>query len=327
MFGSFFEGGLGDFANKLYETIAPLSSPLVEFEALLKRGDLYTANQMINRSENPLDIHNPDASGVYAIHAACRAGSFEMVQTLLSSNAPLLVTDYEGNTTLHYAAMGPSLDIVKFVVSQGADVSALNKNGQSSYDVATLHVIRGYLLPLFLHATEPEDQQQHQGGFGSIESQSAYSTMSAPPPMTSTPPPSFEPPPSNNNSSTVFHHPSSVPPPSSSSSSFQSNDPYSVPYSPYALNSLPSASRSTSGGSNSNRPLPPDGFLTSASNKDLQRKYGHTSSNMQQFGAPPSSSSPPFSAPPPSSSSPPPSFSPPPSSSSSSENGLTDVSF
>lgn len=58
--------------------------------------------------------------------------------------------DGSGNSPLHYAAKAGKVDLVKYLVSKGADVSSRNSHRHTPYDVATNHIIRQYLLPLQL---------------------------------------------------------------------------------------------------------------------------------------------------------------------------------
>lgn len=66
---------------------------------------------------------------------------------------PLTLRDREGNTTLHYAAMGGHLDLCKFLIERGVSPASRNSNGRSPYDVSeNHHMVRQYLLPLMFQA-------------------------------------------------------------------------------------------------------------------------------------------------------------------------------
>lgn len=71
----------------------------------------------------------------------------------LPPGVPLQVKDGTGNTPLHYAAKAGRVDLVKYLVSKGADVACRNNHRHTAYDVATNHIIRQYLLPLQLRVS------------------------------------------------------------------------------------------------------------------------------------------------------------------------------
>jgi ankyrin repeat protein len=44
--------------------------------------------------------------------------------------------DHEGNSVLHHAAARGDVEMILYLVSKGADVSALNRKGQTTADMA-----------------------------------------------------------------------------------------------------------------------------------------------------------------------------------------------
>ena len=58
--------------------------------------------------------------------------------------------DRSGNIPLHAAAKAGKMDMVKHLISIGADVARRNNYHQTPYDVSTSHIVRQYLLPLQL---------------------------------------------------------------------------------------------------------------------------------------------------------------------------------
>lgn len=76
--------------------------------------------------------------------------------SLFRSSAPgadIITADKAGNTPLHYASKGGYTEMVKMLVGQGAAVEKRNGSRLTSYDVATDHVVRQYLLPLQLRVS------------------------------------------------------------------------------------------------------------------------------------------------------------------------------
>jgi hypothetical protein len=72
---------------------------------------------------------------------------------VLSSGADLNARDRSGSIPLHYAAKNGRVDMVKYLVENGALVACRNSQQRTPYDVATNHIIRQYLLPLQLRVS------------------------------------------------------------------------------------------------------------------------------------------------------------------------------
>lgn len=72
------------------------------------------------------------------LHLAVQAGSLETVRLLLSPMLPntLEIKDADGNTPLHIACWLNRLEILRFFLDQGADVTALNNENKTCLDVA-----------------------------------------------------------------------------------------------------------------------------------------------------------------------------------------------
>ena len=72
------------------------------------------------------------------LHLAVQAGSLETVRLLLSRMLPntLEIKDADGNTPLHIACWLNRLEILRYFLDQGADVTALNKESKTCLDVA-----------------------------------------------------------------------------------------------------------------------------------------------------------------------------------------------
>ncbi|MCJ7680377.1 MAG: ankyrin repeat domain-containing protein [Candidatus Aminicenantes bacterium] len=69
------------------------------------------------------------------IHDEAREGNLDGVKTLLAQNPDLLhAVDKDGRTALHWACRGRNIDLIVFLVEQGADV-----NAQDSSRIAPLH--------------------------------------------------------------------------------------------------------------------------------------------------------------------------------------------
>ena len=108
--------------------------------------------------------------GSYAIHLACQNSMDRLIRGLLDvPGVDLTFIDSQGNSPLHYASMSTdqarALPVVKMLVTEyKASPCAKNSAGQTPYDLASLNMVRQYLLPLQLQA-----ETQHaidNGGVG-----------------------------------------------------------------------------------------------------------------------------------------------------------------
>ena len=68
----------------------------------------------------------------------------EILQLLLNSGAKPEVSDEQGNTPLHYAAMRGTQEVAKFLMNQNADPYARNNQDLVPYEVATREDVRPY---------------------------------------------------------------------------------------------------------------------------------------------------------------------------------------
>ncbi len=79
---------------------------------------------------------SPDAGGVYALHSATAAGTFEIIAKLLSAGADPNLQQTGGYTALHSAAMHGRTDIITALLSAGAEPDRAADNGETAYDFA-----------------------------------------------------------------------------------------------------------------------------------------------------------------------------------------------
>lgn len=82
------------------------------------------------------DFKNKD--GVSPLHVAAINGHEEVVKLLLEAKSPRNVNDKDnwGHTPLHWAANAGQIEVVKLLIAQGADINAVNKNGDTPSDLA-----------------------------------------------------------------------------------------------------------------------------------------------------------------------------------------------
>ncbi|KAM4612165.1 protein phosphatase 1 regulatory subunit 12C isoform 2-T2 [Polymixia lowei] len=116
-----------------------------EFLAACASGDTDEAQEMLKEAretkrkngEDLIEIINcANADGITALHQACIDGSMEIVSFLLVQGANVNQVDSEGWTPLHVAASCGHLDITDFLLQQGASLSAVNCDGDVPLDIA-----------------------------------------------------------------------------------------------------------------------------------------------------------------------------------------------
>ena len=67
-----------------------------------------------------------------ALSVASRDGSIDIVKRLITEGADHKTRDNKGYTALIFAASRNHIDVLKFLVDQGVDVNAKNKDGVPS---------------------------------------------------------------------------------------------------------------------------------------------------------------------------------------------------
>ena len=65
--------------------------------------------------------------------AACWPAVKYLVEEL---GADVNARDHEGNTAIHHAASRGDIEMIQYLVSKGADVKAVNREGQTTVDMA-----------------------------------------------------------------------------------------------------------------------------------------------------------------------------------------------
>ena len=70
-------------------------------------------------------------------HRHAPGGMLAAVRFLVEQlGADVNARDHEGNTALHHAASRGDLEMIQYLVSKGADVKAVNREGQTTVDMA-----------------------------------------------------------------------------------------------------------------------------------------------------------------------------------------------
>ncbi len=100
---------------------------------------------------------------VSPIHAACRSGHIVAVRMLLDAGASVYdETEVTGQGVLHYAVLSDNPNLIRFLVHEGADVNATDKQGVTAFHIASQrHKIRA--LHELLRHVEPRTRLSATG--------------------------------------------------------------------------------------------------------------------------------------------------------------------
>ncbi|XP_014029122.1 phosphatase 1 regulatory subunit 12C isoform X1 [Salmo salar] len=116
-----------------------------EFLAACASGDTDEAQEMLKDAKETEGkngdyrgevVNCANADGITALHQACIDGSMEVMVFLLAQGANINQVDSEGWTPLHVAATCGNLEITDFLLQQGASLTAVNCDGDVPLDIA-----------------------------------------------------------------------------------------------------------------------------------------------------------------------------------------------
>ncbi|XP_039365899.1 protein phosphatase 1 regulatory subunit 12C isoform X3 [Mauremys reevesii] len=84
----------------------------------------------------PGRVNRTHAAGISALHQACIDENLEVVQFLVENGADVNQADNEGWTPLHVAASCGYKEIAQYLLAHGAQVAAVNSDGEIPLDIA-----------------------------------------------------------------------------------------------------------------------------------------------------------------------------------------------
>ncbi|KAM5296910.1 protein phosphatase 1 regulatory subunit 12C isoform 2-T2 [Glossophaga mutica] len=136
-----------------------------EFLAACACGDLDEARLMLRAADPGPDaeldpsapsparavLDSTNADGISALHQACIDENLEVVRFLVEQGATVNQADNEGWTPLHVAASCGYLDIARYLLSHGANIAAVNSDGDLPLDLAESDAMEGLLKAEIAH--------------------------------------------------------------------------------------------------------------------------------------------------------------------------------
>lgn len=106
------------------------------------------------------EVDTRSHEGVTALHNACLKGYFDVVKVLFEYNAKML-PDNSGTLPIHLSAYTDNLDILKMLISKGADVNAKANDGWTPVHSATHEVQNEFLEYLLKHGADVDAKDEH----------------------------------------------------------------------------------------------------------------------------------------------------------------------
>lgn len=105
-----------------------------EFLACCAGAELEVAREML--SADPEAVNGTNADGISALHQACIDENMEVVEFLVINGANMNQADNEGWTPLHVAASCGYIEIAQYLLDHGANIAAVNSDGDVPLDIA-----------------------------------------------------------------------------------------------------------------------------------------------------------------------------------------------
>lgn len=106
------------------------------------RNDLEDVKRLLSAGVNP-DVTNED--GLTALHQCCIDDNEEMLKLLLEFGAAVNARDTELWTPLHAAATCGHVHLCRYLIDKGAELLAVNADGNMPYDICEDEVTLDYI--------------------------------------------------------------------------------------------------------------------------------------------------------------------------------------
>ncbi|CAG8538725.1 962_t:CDS:2 [Paraglomus occultum] len=93
----------------------------------------------------PDSVDMANKKGQTALILACKEGHIEIIKFLLGNGANINQTDHDGNTALHYAAAWDRFQVVKFLIESGIHYNVKNAAGWTALDYSFSRELETFL--------------------------------------------------------------------------------------------------------------------------------------------------------------------------------------
>eukprot|EP00794_Sanderia_malayensis_P016594 gene16594-18283_t len=129
----------GDIHDALLEGLKKLLDGSLEdgnlIMAATKNGDKDTVERVLKKDRQAANVKNGVTS---PLQIACHKGYLEIAEMMLRYGADIHYLDNDGDTALHYAAIGSSLELVKLLIRNKAALDLQNKKSLTALHIAVL---------------------------------------------------------------------------------------------------------------------------------------------------------------------------------------------
>eukprot|EP00112_Aurelia_sp_Birch-Aquarium-sp1_P000750 Seg1073.5 transcript_id=Seg1073.5/GoldUCD/mRNA.D3Y31 product="Protein phosphatase 1 regulatory subunit 16A" protein_id=Seg1073.5/GoldUCD/D3Y31 len=132
------------------------------FQKAVEESDITQVKVLLRYAQTNIHLGEPNKNGRTALQECCLKDDLEMIRLLLDHGASLEATDSYGWTALHYSAFFGSLDIVRFLVLNCADLMLMNNNGETAYDLAQNSEVKFYLQGMMMLRKDNESSVEEE---------------------------------------------------------------------------------------------------------------------------------------------------------------------
>ena len=93
---------------------------------------LSTAQWLHNNNYNYEDLNQPGENGDTALMKATKEGSIEIVRDLIAEGAEIDLRNNDGNNALWFACFGNHVELINFLIDAGINIDNQNDNGATA---------------------------------------------------------------------------------------------------------------------------------------------------------------------------------------------------
>jgi len=102
----------------------------------IQENDATQVKVVLQYHKATLDLESCNLHGKTLLHESCQNGSLDIIRLLVDNGANLETKDNSGNTALHYASENGHIHVTRFLILNCANVNIKNKTGKLPVDLA-----------------------------------------------------------------------------------------------------------------------------------------------------------------------------------------------